>query len=307
MAENHRLGYCCINLTLQESSKITINRGMVKRTFIDKGIIYASELALANVKDLEKIINWNHENGILMYRMSSDMFPWCSEYEIKDLPDYSEILEIMKRIGDFVKSVGQRLTFHPSPYSVLASEKENVVNNAIKEINQHGEMMDMLGLDRTPFYPINIHINTTKPTKEDAANRFCENFKRLSDSAKSRLVVENDDKISQFTVKDLKEMVHDKIGIPVTFDYLHNKCNPYTESENEALSLALSTWPENIPAITHYSDSKKIYEDESSKLLAHTDWIWNNVETYGLKFDIEIEVKMKEKALLRFINEKSLV
>jgi UV DNA damage endonuclease len=307
MAENHRLGYCCINLTLQESSKITINRGMVKRTFIDKGIIYASELALANVKDLEKIINWNHENGILMYRMSSDMFPWCSEYEIKDLPDYSEILEIMKRIGDFVKSVGQRLTFHPSPYSVLASEKENVVNNAIKEINQHGEMMDMLGLDRTPFYPINIHINTTKPTKEDAANRFCENFKRLSDSAKSRLVVENDDKISQFTVKDLKEMVHDKIGIPVTFDYLHNKCNPYTESENEALSLALSTWPENIPAITHYSDSKKIYEDESSKLLAHTDWIWNNVETYGLKFDIEMEVKMKEKALLRFINEKSLV
>jgi UV DNA damage endonuclease len=303
MAENHRLGYCCINLTLQESSKITINRGMVKRTFIDKGIIYASELALANVKDLEKIINWNHENGILMYRMSSDMFPWCSEYEIKDLPDYSEILEIMKRIGDFVKSVGQRLTFHPSPYSVLASEKENVVNNAIKEINQHGEMMDMLGLDRTPFYPINIHINTTKPTKEDAANRFCENFKRLSDSAKSRLVVENDDKISQFTVKDLKEMVHDKIGIPVTFDYLHNKCNPYTESENEALSLALSTWPENIPAITHYSDSKKIYEDESSKLLAHTDWIWNTIETYGLEFDIEFEVKMKEKALLKYMEK----
>jgi UV DNA damage endonuclease len=303
MAENHRLGYCCINLTLQESSKITINRGMVKRTFIDKGIIYASELALANVKDLEKIINWNHENGILMYRMSSDMFPWCSEYEIKDLPDYSEILEIMKRIGDFVKSVGQRLTFHPSPYSVLASEKENVVNNAIKEINQHGEMMDMLGLDRTPFYPINIHINTTKPTKEDAANRFCENFKRLSDSAKSRLVVENDDKISQFTVKDLKEMVHDKIGIPVTFDYLHNKCNPYTESENEALSLALSTWPENIPAITHYSDSRKIYEDESSKLLAHTDWIWNTIETYGLEFDIEFEVKMKEKALLKYMEK----
>ena len=303
MAENRRLGYCCINLTLQESSKITINRGMVKRTFIDKGIIYASELALANVKDLEKIINWNHENGILMYRMSSDMFPWCSEYEIKDLPDYSEILEIMKRIGDFVKSVGQRLTFHPSPYSVLASEKENVVNNAIKEINQHGEMMDMLGLDRTPFYPINIHINTTKPTKEDAANRFCENFKRLSDSAKSRLVVENDDKISQFTVKDLKEMVHDKIGIPVTFDYLHNKCNPYTESENEALSLALSTWPENIPAITHYSDSKKIYEDESSKLLAHTDWIWNTIETYGLEFDIEFEVKMKEKALLKYMEK----
>ena len=235
---DRKLGYCCINLTLQESSKITINRGMVKRTFLERGISYVSELALANVKDLEKIIHWNHENGILMYRMSSDMFPWCSEYEIPDLPDYDEILSIMKRIGDFVKSVDQRLTFHPSPYSVLASDKDHVVNNAIKEINQHGEMMDMLGLDRTPYYPINIHVNTTKPSKEESSARFCKNFERLSDSAKLRLVVENDDKASQFTVKDLKEMVHDKIGIPVTFDFLHNKCNPYTENEKEALSLA---------------------------------------------------------------------
>ena len=209
----------------------------------------------------------------------------------------------MKRIGYIVKSVDQRLTFHPSPYSVLASDKEHVVNNAIKEINQHGEMMDMLGLDRTPFYPINIHVNTTKPSKEESSARFCKNFERLSDSAKSRLVVENDDKTSQFTVKDLKEMVHDKIGIPVTFDFLHNKCNPYTDNQNEALSLALSTWPEEIPAITHYSDSRKIYEDESAKLLAHTDWIWGKVETYGLIFDTEFEVKMKDKALLKYIKE----
>jgi UV DNA damage endonuclease len=305
--ENPRLGYCCINLTLQESLKITINRGMVKRTFLEKGINYASDLSLLNVKDLEKIVTWNQENGIKMYRMSSDMFPWSSEYEFSDLPDYQEILTIMKRIGDFAKENGQRLTFHPSPYSVLASDKDHVVNNAIKEINQHAEIMDMMGLDRTPFYPINIHVNTTKPSKEESSSRFCKNFQRLSDSAKSRLVVENDDKPTQFTVKDLKEMIHDKIGIPITFDFLHNKCNPYTESEEEALSLALSTWPSGITPITHYSDSRKIFEDDSSKLLAHTDWIWNNVETYGLKFDTEFEVKMKDKALLRFINEKCLV
>jgi UV DNA damage repair endonuclease len=102
-------------------------------------------------------------------------------------------------------------------------------------------------------------------------------------------------------------MIHDKIGIPVTFDFLHNKCNPYTDSEEESLSLALSTWPEDIVAITHYSDSRKIYEDDSSKLLAHTDWIWNDVETYGLKFDTEFEVKMKEKALLKYIERNRMV
>ena len=95
MTKNHRLGYCCINLTLQESLKITINRGMVKRTFLERGISYASELALANVKDLEKIVKWNHDNGITMYRMSSDMFPWCSEYEIPDLPEELDTLVII--------------------------------------------------------------------------------------------------------------------------------------------------------------------------------------------------------------------
>ena len=69
------LGYCCINMTLQKERKVTIGRGMIKKTFGEKGIAYASELALANVKDMVEIIKWNHANGITLYRMSSDMFP----------------------------------------------------------------------------------------------------------------------------------------------------------------------------------------------------------------------------------------
>jgi UV DNA damage endonuclease len=79
-----RYGYCCINLSLAKD-KISTNRGMVKKTFEEKGIAYASELALKNVMDLSKILQWNGNNGIKMYRMSSDIFPWCSEYEIRDL------------------------------------------------------------------------------------------------------------------------------------------------------------------------------------------------------------------------------
>jgi UV DNA damage endonuclease len=297
-----RYGYCCINLSLAKD-KISTNRGMVKRTFEEKGLPYASELALKNVLDLRKILEWNNDNNIRMFRMSSDIFPWCSEYEISDLPDYTEISEILKSCGDFAKETDQRITFHPSPYGVLASENPAVVKKAIKELNQHGEMFDLMGLDRSLFYPINIHVNTTKPTKEAAAIRFCENFELLSDSVKSRLVVEVDDKKSQYNAVDLFLTVHKFIGIPVTFDYLHNKCNPSQYSEEEALALCLSTWPKDIPAITHYSDSKKLYEDETSKEVAHTDWVWGKVETYGLNFDIEFEVKMKDLALLKYIGE----
>lgn len=301
-----RYGYCCINLSLSDK-KISTNRGMVKKTFLEKGIEYASELALKNAIDLREILEWNSDNGIRMYRMSSDLFPWCSEYEIKDLPDYDLISSILKACGHHAIINDQRITFHPSPYGVLASNRPDVVIKAIKEISQHAEIFDMMGFERSYKYPINIHINTTKPTKEESADRFCCNFKMLPESAKSRLVLEVDDKKSQFHAEDLYELAYKKIGIPITFDYLHNKCNPSSLNEEEALALCLSTWPKGITPITHYSDSRKIYEDSSSKEVAHSDWIWEYPETYGLEFDIEFEVKMKDLALLKYIKEKELL
>jgi UV DNA damage repair endonuclease len=67
--------------------------------------------------------------------------------------------------------------------------------------------MDLLGLDKY-FLSINIHINTTKPTRELAAERFCKEFENLSESCKSRLVVENDDSLNQYSVQMLYNMVY---------------------------------------------------------------------------------------------------
>ena len=290
-------------MTLGEGKKenrITTNRAMVKKTFLERGIEYASETALLNCKDLIKVIKWNNDHGIKMYRMSSDIFPWASEYEFQDLPHFEEIRQALLEAGDEAKRGGQRITFHPSPYGVLASVREDVVKNAIKDLRQHAEIMDLMGLDQNHFYPINIHVNTTQPTKEEAAQRFCNNFHLLSDNVKKRLVVEVDDKKSQFKAEDLYHMVHKEIGIPITFDFLHNKCNPSMHSEKEALELCLSTWPEGISPLTHYSASKKEFEDPAAKDVAHSDWIYEKIETYGLDFDIELEVKRKEKALLEY-------
>ena len=104
-----RYGYACINLTLAEE-KIKVNRSMIKRVFIEKGISYASELALANFIDFEKVIGWNIQNKLLFYRMSSDMIPWMSEFEISDLPDYESIRKILARCGEKVTNSGLRLT-----------------------------------------------------------------------------------------------------------------------------------------------------------------------------------------------------
>lgn len=298
------LGYCCINMTLQKERKVTIGRGMIKKTFGEKGIAYASELALANVKDMVEIIKWNHANGITLYRMSSDMFPWCSEYELKDLPDYEKIKNILKGAGTLARQYGQRLTFHPGPFSVLASANMDVVKKTIKDLNQHGEMMDLLELPRTPYAAINIHVNTTAPNKEDAMKRFCANFMLLDRSVQSRLVVENDDKESQYTVEDLYEHVYSVIKVPITFDYHHHWCHPGALSQQEALRLASKSWPKTIKQLVHFSSCKTIHEDATqTNKRAHADYIYDHIDDYGLDIDVEIEAKAKELAVFRYVNE----
>ena len=122
------LGYACINMTLAaQSYKITTNRGMMKKTFLDKGIDYAGSLALLNVKDLQKILEWNVKNNISFFRVSSDVFPWASHYDLYSLPQFEEIKSTLSYIAKYVKRHNIRLTFHPGPYNVLTSPKESEV------------------------------------------------------------------------------------------------------------------------------------------------------------------------------------
>ena len=75
---------------------------------------------------------------------------------------------------------------------------------------------------------------------------------------------------------------------------------PENLDEESSLKLCISSWPEGITPLTHYSESRRLYENSESKEVAHSDWIHTQIETYGLSFDIELEVKMKDKALLDY-------
>ncbi len=297
-------GYCCINLTLQQEKGITIGRGMIKKTFEQKGIEYASELAVKNIRDLIEIIKWNNQKGIKLYRMSSDMFPWMSEYELKDLPDYSKISNLLKGAGKIAMDAGQRLTFHPGHFCVIASENQNVVQRSIKELNQHGEIMDLLGLPRTPHAAINIHINTTAGGKEDAMKRFITAFDTLDLSVKTRLTIENDDKKNQYSISDLVYGVSVHTGIPIVFDYHHHWCYDDPMSVEDALKLAATTWDIlGIRQLVHYSSCKKLYEDSTVVNRAHADYIYEKIESYGLGIDVDIEAKAKELALINYVKK----
>jgi UV DNA damage endonuclease len=288
-----RLGYACINMTLGEK-KITTNRGMVKKTFNTKGVSYASELALQNVKDLFEVIKWNQERGITFYRMSSDMFPWMSEYSFDDLPNITEIKSVLSDIGKFALENGHRLTFHPGPFNVLASPNQDVVKKTILELDKHSQIMDMMGLPLSQFSKINIHVGGAYGDKLSSLQRWCDNFALLGDNTKKRLTIENDDKVNMFSVKDLC-FIHEQVNIPIVFDYHHHIFNTGGLTEQEAFDLAYSTWVNNITPIFHVSEPR-----DASNPRAHHDYVLNKINTYDKPIDVMLECKAKERGLLKY-------
>tara|TARA_B110000879_G_scaffold27717_1_gene37711 strand:+ start:5710 stop:6606 length:897 start_codon:yes stop_codon:yes gene_type:complete len=293
------LGYACINTALS-ANKIFTNRTMRRKTFEAQGIDYVSDLALLNVKDLKTIVQWNNEMKIKLFRLSSQIFPWSDEYDVKTLKDYDEISSRMREIGQIAKDGGQRLTMHPGPYNCLASPTQKVVEKTIRELNFHSEQFNMMGYDPSPYNKINIHVGGAYGDKKGTLDAFCHNFNLLNEDTKKRLVIENDDSPNEYSVNDLYWGIYKQIGIPITFDYFHHKFNTGDLTEEEALRMASTTWPKGIAQCCHYSESRRKEKlDESIRPQAHSDLIYEKIQTYGLEPDIVIEAKLKEQSIFK--------
>ncbi len=288
------VGYACINIGLNEAG-ISTSRTMVKRTFQEKGIQYASQLALGNVQGLLKILHWNVEHNIKVFRVSSDLFPWASEYALESLPDFNEIRAVLEEAG----KQPVRMSTHPGPFNKLAGSGATL-ENTIKDLEIHAHVFDLMNLPATHRHKINIHVGGAYGDKSETIKRFAQNFRLLSDSVQKRLSIENDDKGGLFTVTELVPL-HELIGIPIVFDYFHHRLNPGTQTEEEAFNTAYNTW--KVRPVFHYSSSRKVYEDPTCKKEAHSDWVHERINTYGKDIDIILETKMKELSLLKYREE----
>jgi UV DNA damage endonuclease len=295
------LGYCCINMTLSNvkpiKNRVTTNRTCIRRTFLARGLDYISELMLKNVIDLEKIVEWNYQNKIYLYRISSSIFPWVTEYQFHELKDYQEIKAQCKKVGDLATKYHQRLTMHPNHFVVLASPKPEVVKKSLRELEAHSELFDMMGYVPSLENKINIHIAATYGDKASAIIRFKDNFKLLSENCRKRMAIENDDTPKDYSIDDILPIAKE-LNCAVTYDLMHQRFCFGKMTAEEAFLAAIKTWGDVRPVI-HFSESQ---QDGSRKPNAHSDYVYGPLNLYGheSKVDVMIEAKMKELALLRF-------
>ena len=286
------LGYACINVQLAEEG-ISTNRGMIRRTFQQKGVAYASQLALQNVQALYQILQWNLQQGIRVFRITSELFPWASEYPLEQMPEFSAIREVLEACG----RLPIRLSTHPGPFNKMAGSGPTL-ENTIRDLEIHAQLFDLMGLPPSHWNKINIHVGGAYGDKAESLKRFAANFQRLSNGLRQRLTVENDDKPGLYTVADLMAL-HEMTGIPIVFDYFHHRLHNGGMPEEEAFRLAYSTW--DLRPVFHYSSSRRDHEEPTAPKEAHADYVYEPINTYGKDVDIVLEAKMKEKALERYL------
>ena len=177
------------------------------------------------------------------------------------------------------------------------------------------ELMDGMGLG--PESVVVLHVGGGAGGTEAALDRFQRGFDLLSDAARARLVIENDDR--RFALRDVLHL-HERIGRPVVWDVLHHFCHdPDGIPAREALELALATWPDGAAPKIHYSSPKTAAEPRSRRAgrrverslslpqpRAHADLV-DPVAFEGflletaqdLDFDVMLEAKAKDLALIR--------
>jgi UV DNA damage endonuclease len=294
------LGYPGLNRTLRDrEDPVRCNRDMRKATFEERGLPYASELTRQNVADLHLLLEWNVEHDIGFYRCTSTLVPWNSRFDLPDLPDYEEIATLAARCGDLLRDHGMRLTFHPDYWCKLASDSADTVERSLDAIEYHADWLDLLGLPRSPYYGINVHIGATYGDKAATAARFRDAVDRLSSGARARLTVENDDKPGLWSVPELVDAVADPTGVPVVFDYHHHSFTDRDLTYREAFDLAAGTWGDLRPA-THYSEPARLHDPYSdARPEAHAEYVTDLPAWLRERSDVMIEAGAKERAVFR--------
>ena len=302
-----QLGLCCLNTTLR-SQKPTVfaSRSIILRTLHEQGVDFLKEKILQNLQDLLVMIEWNEQHGIKVFRLSSGMFPHKSNARAQDYSlDFAQ--ELLTKIGDLAKKYNQRLTFHPGQYNVIGSPHEKVVESTTKDLLYHAEVLD--AMQAPPDSVMVIHGGGTYGDKEATKERWCENYLKMPDPIRRRLVLENCEK--NFSIEDCLE-ISEKVHVPVVFDTHHYTCynilHPTTSEFTNTIKPAedyieriLATWTRrNLKPKFHVS------EHGSGKCGHHSDdieeipeYLLERPEKYGIEIDIMIEAKKKELAIFR--------
>ncbi|MFT8351961.1 UV DNA damage repair endonuclease UvsE [Clostridium saccharoperbutylacetonicum] len=291
-----KIGYACLTIGVLNANL----KSCTAKSVNDEKLIEVTE---NNLKSLHNIIKYNIENNIKLFRISSDLIPFGSS-PLNNLPWWDIFAEKFAEIGNEIRKNSIRVSMHPGQYTVLNSPSEDVVKRAMTDLNYHNKVLDCLGVSEES--KIVLHIGGVYNDKKSAIRRFIDNYALLDNVVKQRLVIENDDK--SYNINDVLE-IGSKLNIPVIYDNLHNKINPYSKDKSEVywINECKKTWKEKDGVQKMHYSQQDILKKPGSH--SNTIEVVGFVEFYkGLErddIDIMLEVKDKNLSAVKCINSIS--
>ncbi|OMP84729.1 UV-damage endonuclease [Diplodia seriata] len=277
---------------------------------VQRGREFVESLGLANARDIIKMVRWNDKYGIKFMRLSSEMFPFAShaEYGYKLAPFASQTLA---EAGKVVAELGHRVTTHPGQFTQLGSPRQSVIENAIRDLEYHDELLSLLKLppqqDRDAV--MILHMGGTFGDKAATLDRFRENYAKLTPSIKNRLVLENDD--VSWTVHDLLPVCQE-LNIPMVLDFHHHNIHFDAEKIREGTLDIIKLYPEIKATWTRKGITQKMhYSEPTPAAVTPTQRRKHNPRPFTLPpcaddMDLMIEAKDKEQAVFELMRNFKL-
>lgn len=285
------LGFACICNTLKDNGRFkAVTVKTLTKLSAEEQEKKLKSTAVDNLYNSLQILKWCKDNDILMYRFSSDLIPLATYLENWHWWEDGDIQNMCSLIKRFVAESGIRISLHPDQFCVLNSDKSQVVQNSIKILMHLNRLSNLIGNKI-----LIIHTGSTVGGKDKAIQRFIDNFKLLPEDIQNKLSLENDDK--SFGVLDVL-YICETLGIPMLFDIHHYNCLNACEDLYSLRQRIIDTWKGRRPKM-HLSSGKTSFTDRHhGDYINEEDYI-NALKFAGDDFDIMLECKQKELALLK--------
>lgn len=304
-----KFGYACINLSIPQGSpnkRVTFKRFQTLSE--DEQIKVLHEKSTLNLQALKNIVEWNAENNVFAYRISSDIFPLTTHEALKGTwwKPTTIFEKELYEIGKIAKESNQYLSLHPGQFTVLTSPNDELIEKSIYELQHHYDILNAMNLNYTPI--INIHGGGKYGDVKSAMERFVANWDKVPYEVREMITLENDQHI--YNPDEILELSQ-KTGAPMVFDTAHWSWNKGSISSiTQGIEEAFKTWPSSRYKKIHVSSQK-----DGINKHAHADYILKEdlsevIEFYektSEKFVVMLECKAKNLALLSLREQNIIV
>ena len=288
-----RWGLCCQFLDAPIRFRTATHRYVSTLTAED-GRAYLAGIARNNARALFEAITHCVALGIGAFRINSGILPLSthpkSGYTLSDLDGNGSITAAFCAAAALAIEHNVRLSFHPDQFVVLNSERAEVVESSLREMHVQGHVAELVGAD-----VLTLHAGSSAGGSEAALERLERGIDRLTDAARQRLALENDDR--RFSPAVMLPFC-ERLGIPMVYDVHHHRCTPDSLDFSEASARAAATWHDREPYF-HLSSPRDGWSAADPR--PHADYVVRDdlPEAWlDMAITVDVEAKAKERAVL---------